>query len=378
VSHIAQMSHCILSTYRHIRSLPLPGQGGGWGERGAIAIVAGFSLVLVLGFAALVIDLGYGLVVRNTLQNVADGASLAAARELGRIYKEELPEEEISSYQLTALHRDMIVSKAIEAGQENIAAGKAVLINETDITIGQWDFVTKTLTVSDNRPDAVRVMTRRDTLGNGPIYTFFAGIMGWNSMAVAARATAALSGLGYVKPGTIETPVGISEKLLDCSTAGPGCFCGTSITFSDTKDSCAGWTTFHQDPNTPNLLDILDEMINGEDVAPAVQAGKTELEYTGGNLGSQPWSRLKELYDEKNVGGVWTTTVVVYEEASTGDCDNPNELTRVVGFAKINITAVLVQPNMEIEGHIACNTVEDGRGGGSNLGVLGSIPNLVQ
>lgn len=358
-------------------------------DRGAIAIAAGFSLLLALGFAALVIDIGYGLVARNALHNVADGAALAAARELGKIYV-NLTEAEQGSYQLTDLDREAIIAKAVKVGQDNAAAGKTVLIDkDDDIAIGQWDFAGKTLKcdkpnlcdIYDTafQADAVRVMARRDTSSNGPLRTFFAGIIGRHTIAVRAFATAALGGLSYVPPGTIETPVGISEKVLDCPDPGPGCFCGTLIKFSDTKDSCAGWTTFDQDPNTTNLRDILDEMIDGIYVSPAVQAGKTELEYTGGNLGSQPWSRLKTLYDlHKDASGVWKTTVVVYEEADPGDCDNPNELTKVIGFAKINITNVLVQPDMEVEGNITCNTVEDGRGGGSNLGVMGSIPNLVQ
>ncbi|MCZ6874711.1 MAG: hypothetical protein O7G88_14470 [bacterium] len=86
-----------------------------------------------------------------------------------------------------------------------------------------------------------------------------------------------------------------------------------------------------------------------------------------------------DLYDlNKDATGAWKTTVVIYEENNDNGCENPNEPIKVVGFAKMNITQVLAQPEKEIEGNITCNTIEDGRGGGSNLGVIGSIPTLVQ
>ena len=345
-------------------------------SRGAVAILAGFVLVVLLGFAALVIDIGMGLVTRNQLQNVADGAALAGARRLGQIYR-AMPESEQSTYQLTAADSADINAKVTNLSLMNYAAGKTVSIDINDIKIGQWDPTTKQL--GENAtipPDAVRVIARRDETTNGPISTLFAGILGVGTLNVSAVATAALTGLGLVGPGKLEVPVGISEAKLDCPE--PGCFCGTLINFSSTKDSCAGWTTFDQDPNTPHLLDILDQMIDYEYVSPAVQAGVAMLEFVGGNL-TPAWGKLKDLYDlNKDANGMWNTTVIVYEENNVDDCENPNELTKVVGFAKMNITKVLAQPEKEIEGNITCNTIEDGRGGGSNLGVIGSIPTLVQ
>ncbi len=71
-------------------------------SRGAVAILAGMTLVLLLGLASLVIDIGYGLVTRNALQNIADAASLAGTRELGRIYIPLTTTEQVS-YQLKPL-----------------------------------------------------------------------------------------------------------------------------------------------------------------------------------------------------------------------------------------------------------------------------------
>ncbi len=51
-------------------------------QRGAVLILFGLSLVLLIGFAALVIDLGRTYVVRTELQNAADAAALAGAKQL--------------------------------------------------------------------------------------------------------------------------------------------------------------------------------------------------------------------------------------------------------------------------------------------------------
>ena len=56
-------------------------------NKGVTAVVVAIFLVGFIGFAALAIDVGYLMTARNELQNIADGAALAGARTLGRIYE---------------------------------------------------------------------------------------------------------------------------------------------------------------------------------------------------------------------------------------------------------------------------------------------------
>ncbi|MDP3192124.1 pilus assembly protein TadG-related protein [Rhodoferax sp.] len=53
-------------------------------QRGAVAIMLGLSLLVLFGFMALVFDLGRTYVVRTELQNAADAAALAGAKDLNR------------------------------------------------------------------------------------------------------------------------------------------------------------------------------------------------------------------------------------------------------------------------------------------------------
>ena len=51
-------------------------------ERGMVAVTMAILLVALLSFAALAVDLSSLFLVRNELQNAADGGALAGARDL--------------------------------------------------------------------------------------------------------------------------------------------------------------------------------------------------------------------------------------------------------------------------------------------------------
>ena len=51
-------------------------------QGGAVAVMVGFSLVLLIGFLAMVIDLGHLYIAKTGLQNAADAAALSGAKEL--------------------------------------------------------------------------------------------------------------------------------------------------------------------------------------------------------------------------------------------------------------------------------------------------------
>lgn len=356
-------------------------------QRGGVAILIGLCAIVLFGFVALVIDLGYGLVARNELHNVADAAALAATRQLGRIYVAMTPAEQ-QTYVLTSTDGSDVRNEAINVAVMNYAAGQNVTVDVNDIEIGQWDQATKTLTVTDSKPNAVRVKARRDGTVNGPISTFFARIIGHDTMNVTANATAALTGLGKAFEGELDLPVGIDVELWKNPDA-----CGTDIVFYPTgTDSCAGWTTFDETPSSSSTLRyMLDGMTDGTYQSPELTAsggaGAT-VEFIGGNV-SSALPDLKTLFDTKKLTvdpetgeslatPYWDALVVVYDDGEAG-CGNVSGANRVVGFARIRITQVLAPPDGQyIAGTVTCQNMEDGRGGGANVGVIGSIPNLVQ
>ena len=125
-------------------------------QKGVTAIVVGLMIIPLMGFVALAVDIGYYMVTRNQLQNIADGAALAACRQLGHIYQEMTPQEQ-NSYVCSADDQTLIRSIAQQVGLNNNAGGTTggITIKTEDIIIGDWDGTNLTPTL--NQPDAVRV-----------------------------------------------------------------------------------------------------------------------------------------------------------------------------------------------------------------------------
>jgi Flp pilus assembly protein TadG len=390
-------------------------------ERGVIAVLVAIMIVMLLGFAALVIDLGYFFVTGSELQNIADASALAGARELGAIYK-SLPGAAQAAYVCDDGDPALIKGAAIDVASKNHAGGKDnIIVNDSDIIIGQWDGSTFTPTL--NQPDAVRVIARRDPSANGPITTFFAKLMGIDTLDVSKDAIAALTGQGTSEPEEVEIPVGISSYFYL-----PGNFCNDYIKFSPTNDpdSCAGWNSFDEYPsNDPTIRSIID----GEIEAPATTTDPTDpdlvssFNFIGGDLSTHTFDKLltrfqQEGYDVDVFGDVitdgigepmhdatgtgqevplldsegnqllypdgtprnehiWETTIVVYR---WDDCSNPNATIEIAGYSRVLITDVVGPPDKLIMGQVLCDRFSDGdtRGGGGNYGIKGTIPGLVE
>ena len=408
-------------------------------QQGAVAVLVAVALIALFGIVALSIDVGYMYVARNELQNIADGSALAATRQLGQFYK-TMPYDEQQSYVCdTSIDSDndgvddqtQIIAQAKAVAAQNQAGNRTIDIPDADIIIGQWG--SGTFTQNSNQPDAVRIITRRDSTANSPIATFFAKIIGTDTLSVTATATAALTGQSTAGPGDLELPVGISAFFYENPE-----YCGDTIAFSPTNDpaSCAGWTTFDISPaSINNLTKIIDEeegYENGE-----VIAGESETEFIGG-VGSA-FDELLELFRRKGydvdcssnvigesnpitdsdgnivyghcdpgnpdtpwcagtcplldpVDGLtpllyadltprnrheWPTTVVVYDSQ---DCENPNQAIKIVGFSEVLMYDVRESPEHTIKALILCNYVDpgDSRGGGGEYGTKGRISGLVQ
>jgi Flp pilus assembly protein TadG len=343
-------------------------------ERGAVAVMVAVTLPVLLGFAALTIDIGQALVAKNELQDVADAGALAGARRLGTIYQGLSPVQQVG---YTMTDPVPVYSEVQNVASQNYAAGQSIAVDVADIQIGQWDSSSKTLTITAASPNAIRVTARRDGNTNGPVSTFLASFMGINSIDIRATATAALTGVSTTNPGELETPFGISEFRFNDPA-----YCNAPIRFYPTNDpaSCGGWHTFTENPPNANTLrNVIDGMIPEPPTytSPATQAGVTGLEFVGGNI-ANALNNLYNLYLSKrdSATGFWDALVPVYQ---SGDCSNPNTAMTIIGYASVRITNVLAPPAGQlVDATIQCGLVDGGRGGGSSFGTLGSIPGIVQ
>jgi len=157
---------------------PLPGLLAD--EGGAVVVIVAVVLAVLIGFAGIVIDLGHLFVVRSTLQNAADSASLAAAASLS--YG---PDEARNQAQLLA--------------QQHAVDGTPITLVLAEIDLGNWDEGSKTFSVlapdQEANADSVRVTAQRSTVRNNAVSLFFMRIFGHETSDVRVMAVAYRPGL---------------------------------------------------------------------------------------------------------------------------------------------------------------------------------------
>lgn len=144
-------------------------------RRAAIAVLAAICLVIVVGFLAFSIDLGYIVVAESELQNAADASAVSASVALSE-------------------GRGAAIAAAKAWASKNFAAGEPVVVTDSDVEIGVWKEDTARFTVlpegSADTPNAVRVTCRRTTATGNPLNLFFARVMGTNHADLTVSATA--------------------------------------------------------------------------------------------------------------------------------------------------------------------------------------------
>ncbi|MCH8806227.1 MAG: hypothetical protein IH986_09085 [Planctomycetes bacterium] len=158
-------------------------------RRGATVALVAVSLVVILGFTALTIDLGRLYLVRTELQAAADSAALAGASA----FANDVALANDSGAQLLTLLR----ARAQQFSSLNKTLGAVTLLESADIVIGTHDFDNPGAPLDTSGTEAFNAaeITVRRTEGssNGPVGFFFASILGRDDGGVIASARAALN-----------------------------------------------------------------------------------------------------------------------------------------------------------------------------------------
>lgn len=361
-------------------------------EKGATIVLVAILLVVIMGIAALAIDIGNLASTKGELQKLADGAALAGAKELAEHYR--------GSETCDTISQTAIYNRANEVATQNVADTKSINLQSSDVVLGCWDFDSLEFTAfgegdcscsSSPPPNAVQVTARRDSEANTPVDTFFAGVLGPDTVGLKADAVAALS--GPCEAEGLPIPVGISRAWYDEDrwAAEGKSFCGQPIKFYPTGDldGCAGWNVFDSWPSNAAKLAKLLECLTLPESDPEYQACLSDavvgdnLVYTGGTVASA-FPEMKALFDAKKAydpdypafpDGVWKVTVPVY---ARDDCSNPQNNIPIAGFTTAVITEVLETPEKTINAIVVCDEIIPGYGGCGYFGSLSSISGLVE
>ena len=176
-------------------------------ESGQVIVLVVVMLIVLLGFAALVVDVGYAYYAHRSLQASADAAALAGAQELP----------------------NATAAEAVARAYSSSAGNKNERSNLNNVTTT----VTTKCVVSLGGCDPMNAVV---VLESAPTKTFFAGLLGIDTFTVKAKATAAMRG-GKPKPAhvmivldrtgsMITTPCTAGGTKLDCAKGGLTAFLG--------------------------------------------------------------------------------------------------------------------------------------------------------
>jgi len=309
-------------------------------QRGAVAVLAAVTLAMLLGFAALAIDIGYLFVVRNELQNAADAAALAGA---GYLYPE--------TGTPLAPNWDLAKQKASTAVSLNKSSNFTLADSQpSQVTYGYWDMAginglqASTKTPGPDDLAAVMVTISRDSGQNGgAVSLFLAGILGIPTAPVAASAVAVVSP-GSMSPGKL-FPVAIFACLYDnywvsdSNPPGPRIDPGTGNPYifkigSDyhylpcpVSGGAGQWTSFDVLKNDDRTI---DDLITGKTLSPILSIGENIYFYIPPGTKNNLYNDVDACSEEGNKKCKYVAIAVV-------DNLDPHTYQPIVHFACLHI-----------------------------------------
>jgi Flp pilus assembly protein TadG len=261
-------------------------------HKGATIVFVALAMVMLLGFAALAVDMGYLYVVRNELQNAADSGALAGAQVLYNDMGTSVNAGANAVAQTYVLQHQseqaVATVQSIERGHWSFAT-RTFTPNDSLVAVPLWDVTTEELDADTNFINAVRVVTRRkrDAGGQLPEH-FFARVFGAQRAEVRATAVGYIGFAGKLEPFSVDQPIAICQQAIRDEAEAYTCGVGRMLNSGQNEGhQTAGWTNFSQPCETANT----------DSVRPFVcAAGNTMVLELGQTLGTTNGT-VQTVYD---------------------------------------------------------------------------------
>jgi hypothetical protein len=340
-------------------------------QRGAIVIIIAISLVVLVGFVALAIDVSDLIVVRNQLQNAADAGALAGARFLyiddGTGLRVNVEANQFA-YDAAIANKAIAVTGAIavdvdwEEGQNvpenpdeivDVQRGhwsfglvpevlaRGFYASDSTEPVDLWDVTTAELDSNVNFINAVKVVARRQ---ENPAPSFFARIFGYDDFQLAADAVAYIGFAGTLQPFEVNQPIAICKQSIIYGADGFTCTVGRMI--PSTEDT-GGWTGFGQEDdgscppggtNSQEVQGLVETGCLGEGANPGTLYLGRDITFNEGQI-DIAFQKLIECW-EQNAGDPptkpWTIRLPVVDCSEGGPTCHP-----LVGAVVINIIWII-------------------------------------
>lgn len=187
-------------------------------RNGNIIVLSAVMMVIVFGFAAFAIDVGYMSMTRSQLQNAADAAVLAGGMDL----IDGLGPQPSSSTTVASNARQAAVNLAAENAAGDLSQVYLDISSDVELGRRRWDASSQSWSEDwDQRPyDLIRVTARRNqphsSNGDRTLPLFFATILGSNTASLSVAATATISpGSGFRILSNSESKAPVLPIVLD-------------------------------------------------------------------------------------------------------------------------------------------------------------------
>ncbi len=403
-------------------------------QSGASAVIVAVMLTTLIGFMALVVDLGYIYSERNRLQNAVDAGALAGARALYSHDGKSINTGADAVAAETAKMNWAGENYAVKRGHWSFGIGtlaKNFYENQSTSIFDLWNYSAKDLDEEKEFINAIEV----SAILASPISSFFSKIWGNQGFKLTAKAVGYIGFAGTVEPMTFDEPIAICKQAITYDDK-YSCQFGRVLT---NNSNAAAWTSFEQPCSGAASASALKKILMpcptaGANINPVAVGSSTTTTNivdisvfkalyncweNGNNSGvsidtdhngipDQPWKMTLTVIDclskdtncKKAVGAVEINVVWVLEKETDespykmGDWRNtsPDDATRwssFVGHFKLknpvdpkNPSAPLIpatKQNETIYFVPDCAPHEPaGLTGGENFGILSKIPVLVQ
>jgi hypothetical protein len=260
-------------------------------QRGVVAVIVALSMVVLVGFVGLALDLGKLFVTKTELQNSADACALAAARELTGANNNQLLLAEEAGITAGTSNNVQFQQDSVSIGSNNITFSDAL----------DGTYLTK-----DAVANVLSMRFARCTVQRSDIANWFVQVLGIGDQQVNATAVASLV------PGqtTCALPIAIcSDKMVGKN---PGDWISRSLDPSDNLTGDFLWATFDNQTGAKALKNTL------------INSGECNLPTVGQEIGTP--GDIVSAYD------AWNTRFGIYPPGN-GQYDSINARMDYTGYA---------------------------------------------
>jgi len=305
-----------------------------------VSVLIAVAMVMLMGSAALAMDIAHMLTVKNELQRLTDAAAMAGARGL---WPSTLPSMSSSPPPdcATALSRGMSVA----TNANNQVDGAPLTTAAINLESGRWNYNTREFTPGCvANTNAVKATARKEGVN-----MFFAGIWGRGPATITATTTAVMDFAGGVGKGTL--PIAINKRYVV-----PGQY--LFINFNPDPVDNGGW--FANPPDGANARTFRDYINYG--TCPPLKVGDIISLQNG-----QDTSVLQDLQAKLvEHGGQWDTFLPVV------NTDTFNQSQPIAAFLPFRITEVRDTTSNKGVGGNVLGLAESASSepGGQNCGLL--------